>query len=145
MPIPSPLVALKDYLLSRTAITLLVGREGVIVGPVTETLRSAMPRKLISILSAGIFESSLEYPYWKPRVQINAYGTTPYAAHEISLVLAEELTGATNVVIVQAEGLNARITDIQHEGGPFPLTDDQMADVPMEVTFWGVGAIRAEV
>ena len=147
MSIPSPLVTLRDHILTLPAITSLVGADGVIVGAVTPALKDMMPRKLVQLLPGGTFENSPEYPYWKVRVQVNAYDKTPYGAHRISLILIESLQGV-NEVIVEAvdhsEGVRARITDIEHVGGPMPLVDEHMQNAQLEVTFWSVGAIRAE-
>jgi len=82
------------------------------------------------------------------RVQANAYGKTAWDAHEITLMLMEELPG-TETVIVEAtdhpQKVRARITDIQHASGPIPLVLTELQNVRLETTFWAVGAIRASV
>lgn len=144
--VPSPAIALKSYLQTVAAVTGLVGSaDKIVYGPVPANQRALMPQNFISLHSAGFFESSMEYPYWKQRVQISHYGRTPYQAHLSAMTVIGVLQGLNNIVLLSDEGVQTRLTSIAHEAGPLEIVDEELMNTPMEVTFWSVGAIRAAV
>jgi len=146
--IPSPIVTFKRHLETIDALMGLVGLDGVGIGPLPNSIKDQMPRQFLQLEAGGTFVSDEETPYWKMRIQANAYGKTAWNAHEITLVLMEELAGTETVIVEAADHpqeVRARITDIQHAAGPIPLVLDELQNVRLETTFWAVGAIRASV
>ena len=76
------------------------------------------------------------------------YGKTAWEAHQITLALMETLPGTETLVVDGAnhpQGLNARITDIQHAAGPISMVLEGLQNVQLEATFWAVGCLRREV
>lgn len=146
--VPSPYVALRDYLLLDTELKSLVGDDGVVAGPLVNYWKNKLPVQLVQIETAGLFTNDVEVPIWSVRAQINTYGKTDYQAHQLQMLIIGLLQGKTNLIIEaddSSEEVRVRLTHLDMTSGPLTWVLDEVGPTPMEITFWQVGAIRAVV
>lgn len=146
--VPSPYVALKDYLRLDVELASLVGDDGIVVGPLVEHHKNKLPTQLVQIETAGLFTNDVEVPIWSVRAQINTYGKIDYEAHQLQMLIIGLLQGKNNLIIAandSSEEVRVRLTHLDMTSGPLTWILDEVGPTPMEITFWQVGAIRAVV
>ena len=146
--VPSPYVALRDYLRLQADLTELIGVDNIVVGPLTHAHKNKLPTQLIQIETAGLFTNDVEVPIWVVRAQINTYGKTDYEAHQLQNLVVGILQGQNNLIVEadeSSEGVKVRLTHLDHTSGPLTWALDEIGPTPMEISFWQIGAIRAVV